>query len=364
MPQAINSYRDVSLVDREGVLNLAWTLDERRLLAMNLDSLISRELEEETQNGLEYVNLYAVKDPYGEQGLGPSVARFFSYASEPWCVTCGAGVISLLHALARLANGAPVQIVGETYPDFPFWVGRHGSRCVPCDAASAPGEIAQSVNSSGASLVFLERPSLTGDRFSELAELSALCEGAAMSDALVIVDESNANYYPPAFSAVHLIPTTGNLIVLRGLSKAYGLGGLRLSYCLAPARLGERVRSVVPPLLASSLSTRIGKKILELGDIAAPLRDRIQHSKTELSELLERAGLRKILQSSEFLPYLLLADSPAAIRSTLEDRGVLGKLHTVWPGSGSDVRYLYRLSAPLSAERMHLLRLKIGTQQG
>lgn len=339
MPLAVSSYRELDLADGEGRLNLAWTVDERDFLGADLDAVISEEVEAEAREGLPFVDSYFVQDPYGAELLGPVVASLLGV--EGCSVTCGAGVISLLHSLSRLARGGVVCVLGQTYPDFPFWVERAGGRCVAGPAT-------------GGSLVFLERPSLAGDRFADLSEVAELLA----TGALVVIDESNANYYAPAFSAARLVAEHENLVVLRGLSKAYGLGGLRLAYCVSSRALEPAIRDAVPPLLASSLSLRIGRRVLELGDVAAPLRERIAAHKGETAELVRAAGFHGVVASSEHLPYVLLSRPEAGARERLDALGIGGKLHPLWP-EPSDGRP-YRLSAPLRDDRIRLLREKLG----
>jgi histidinol-phosphate/aromatic aminotransferase/cobyric acid decarboxylase-like protein len=339
---AFRSYESIDPAAEEGdTLNLAWTRDERACLAVDLASLLAGELRAESDDALPYLDRYLVRDPFGEETLGPAVAAAFGLPAWHGHVTCGAGVVSLLHGLARLASGGTVRIIGDTYPDFPYWATRNGGTC-----AASPG----------AALWFLERPSLIADRFAELADLRALCEDAARHGAVVIVDESNANYYPPAWSAVGLALAQPNLVVARGFSKAYGLGGLRLAYCVASPALTERVRDVVSPLLASSLSLRLGARVLALGDITAPLRTRIHAHKREATELLERAGIEALVPSSQHLPYVLSRASAEHLEAQLERRGVTGKMHPVWSADAAALCHIYRLSVPLTEARMNRLR--------
>jgi histidinol-phosphate/aromatic aminotransferase/cobyric acid decarboxylase-like protein len=359
MDLAVDSYANVNtLSDGEGFLNLAWTLDERRFLSTDLCSVISHELEDEVRSGLEYVNRYFVKDPYGEDAMGPGIAAFFSKAGWSAGVTCGAGVMSVLHSLARLTEGKPAYIIGNSCPDFPFWVAQSGKASVS-NANPSFEECISDLEIGPASVIFLERPSLVGDRFTDLSEVKILCEQAEQRGAVVVIDEANANYYPPAFSAVNMIPEVANLIVIRGFSKAYQLGGLRLSYCVASKILTERVRSVMPPLLASSLSLRIGRRVLELGDMVLTLRRRIVENKEEMKRSFEVAWPGEVVASSKYLPYIFLKNKAEDIRTCLENHGLRGKFHPLWSGSSGDFCDAYRLSTPLTTERMHLLRQKL-----
>ena len=334
---AFRTYRDVDPAAPEGdTLNLAWTRDERAYLAVDLTALLADELRDEIDREPHYLDRYLVRDPYGEDTIGPAIAAAFDLPAWQGCITCGAGVVSLLHGLARLSDA--VRIVGDVYPDFPYWA----------------------ANLSGGPVWFLERPSLSGDAFADVADLSALCDEAARSGAVVIVDESNANYYPPAWSAVGLALARENLVVVRGFSKAYGLGALRLGFCVAAPALTERVRGVVPPLLASSLSLRLGVRVLAAGDLAAPLRARVGACKREAIQLLERAGVDALVPSSEHLPYILSRAGREHLAARLEARGVVGKSHPIWSAATASLDRIYRLSVPLAEARIARLRHLLG----
>ncbi|CAN5902880.1 hypothetical protein BH11MYX2_BH11MYX2_23480 [soil metagenome] len=329
---AFHSYTGVDPAGADGGgLNLAWTRDERECLAVDLDAVLADELRAEIA-GPRALDQYLVRDPYGEETLGASIASAFQLSEWRDRITCGAGVVSLLHARARLAARDTVRIIGSVYPDVPYWV-------------------AQQARAVGPAVWFVERPSLTGDAYAQLSDVAGLSDEAARANAILVIDESNANYYPPAWSAITL--ARENIVLARGLSKAYGLGALRVGYCVAAPALTERIRTVIPPLLASSLSLRIAARVLGLGDLGAPLRTRIAAHKREMIELLVRAGIDDLVPASEHLPYVLSRGSAA----TLQARGLVGKNHPFWAGGGLD--HIYRLSVPLSRARMSVLRRRL-----
>lgn len=339
---AFRSYQALDPAAPEGDgLNLAWTRDERAHLAVDLAAALAAELRAEADDRLPYLDRYLVRDPYGEATLGPAIAAAFGLSAWQDRVTCGAGVVSLLHGLARLAAGASVRILGDTYPDFPYWVAQAGGACGA--EPTAP-------------LWFLERPSLIGDGFAAHADVVALCTDAARHDALVVIDESNASYAPPAWSAIGLTAACANLIVLRGFAKAYGLGGLRLAFAVGAPPATARVRAVVAPLLAASLSLRLGARVLALGDVAAPLRARIAAHRPEVLDLLARAGVPALAPASAHLPYVLSRASADELRARLEARGVIGKRHPCWSARVGGLDHVYRVSVPLDDHRLARLR--------
>lgn len=360
MVLANSSYRELrSLTDGPDLLNLAWTLDERRFISVDLSSLMGAELLGEREAGLPYVHSYFVQDPYGDKELGPTVAKLFGRTGWDCDITCGAGVISLLYALARLAGGRPAYITGDVYPDLPHWIEESGGACVSRYAEGLTGDRpVDHVRALGCRLVLVERPSLataTGPD-DEFAALRELCAAVVGQDGVVVVDESYANYCAPSFSSAVLAEEVPNLVVLRGLSKAYGMGGLRLAYAVTHPSLTARVRAVVPPMLASSLSIRLGRAVLELGDATAPLRRRVQAAKAEMVRLLTAAGLPPADTSHPHIPYVMYDERDTAARQGLEGRGIIGKLQPFWSERTLGIAHRYRVSVPLSEERMTAFR--------
>jgi histidinol-phosphate aminotransferase len=72
---------------------------------------------------------------------------------------------------------------------------------------------------------------------------------ALPDDIMVIIDEAYVEFVsdPDAVQGLELLRTRPNLVVLRTFSKAYGLAGFRVGYCVADAELATVVRSVSLP---------------------------------------------------------------------------------------------------------------------
>jgi hypothetical protein len=197
--------------------------------------------------------------------------------------------------------------------------------------------------------VLVDRPSAVDDSFDGLAEVGELCVQAARHGGIVVVDESYANYRSPDYSAATIADRLDNLAVFRGLSKGYWLGGLRLAYCVCSPALTERMTALVPPMLASSLSLRLGAAVLGLGDITTRLRARISEATTEAVALLAAAGLPAPIRTGSGLPHLHFDESP---EERLRPLGIVGKPQPFWSGRVGRPVERFRLSVPLRPERM------------
>ena len=86
-------------------------------------------------------------------------------------------------------------------------------------------------------------------------------------DVLVVVDEAYREYADPALvpDALTLLGDRPNVVVLRTFSKAYGLAGLRVGYCVAPPDLASHVRKSQVPFSVSALAQRAAVLALREG---------------------------------------------------------------------------------------------------
>jgi len=80
---------------------------------------------------------------------------------------------------------------------------------------------------------------------------------------IVVVDEAYYEFY--GLTALDLLDDFENLIILRTLSKAFGLAGVRLGYLIANKKVVKYIRKTAPPFPLSSLVEEIG--IAALSDI-------------------------------------------------------------------------------------------------
>lgn len=346
-----------SLRDGPDLLSLAWTSDEQSALDIDVSRFIQDLLQAEVACGLPRISSYPLWDAHAEAALAPHVTKFFRLTQPAPAVLAGAGVGPLLAAFAAESRSGPVRVIGTTYPDFPAWVERLGGVFAPHDPHAGIGAQIRRAGRDRPAIIFMERPQLFDADDLSTDDVAAICR--AVPEALVLVDESNANYCPPEYSLVPRVAELSNLAVLRGFSKAYQLGGLRIGYCVASAEVGARVRRLVPPLQASPLSVGIGGALLELGDIGERFRRTVADARSRAEELFRAAGLPPDREAMRALPYVLYdIDNAEALRA-LEVRGIRGKQHMCWRAGG--LSSVYRLSVPLAKARSTELASRLST---
>lgn len=103
----------------------------------------------------------------------------------------------------------------------------------------------------------------------------------AMKDSLVIIDEAYVPFVDKRWNSLELIKYD-NVIILRSMTKDYGLPGLRLGYAVANKEIIDSLRPALPPWNVNAAAQQAGIAVLE-------------------KEAYLRESLRKTKEASDFL---------------------------------------------------------------
>ena len=114
-----------------------------------------------------------------------------------------------------------------------------------------------------------------------------------VGDGLLIVDEFFADLEGDGLSLASYLPLPG-VLVLRSLSKSYGLGGVRLGFALADPNIAASIRAALGPWPVSGPAVEIGS--LALADRAwrEAAKQRLAQDVTRLDGMLREAGMTVI----------------------------------------------------------------------
>jgi histidinol-phosphate/aromatic aminotransferase/cobyric acid decarboxylase-like protein/SAM-dependent methyltransferase len=288
---------------------------------------------------------YDVADPYGGERAAPVLAAYLDHPGlTADRVSVGAGVTGLLHGLAGLADGGLVLIAPDGHPQLAESQAATGG-----DFAVAPltglAAAKAAITAAGPAVTVIDRPALTGPVWS-VAMVAELAASAALAGGVLVVDESYACYLPPGDSAASLTDTRPGLVVLRGVSKGFCCGGLRIGFAIASPELAGQVRAVLPPLACAALTLDVALELLTGPDQLAPLRARIAAVKPVVEAAVRHAGM--IVEPTDpQVPWIVLRLDEVA-RATLAGCGLVVK---DVPELGQP-RGLARMSVPLSDQRV------------
>jgi histidinol-phosphate/aromatic aminotransferase/cobyric acid decarboxylase-like protein/SAM-dependent methyltransferase len=320
-------------------LDLHWTPDEAEFLSPTTQQLWQQWWPASVAEQLALVGDYGLADPYGGHRSAGVLSAAHGVDLDAGCVTFGAGVTQLLATLSALADGGRVATTAFGHPDLAEWARAGGSDVLVADGWADSDAVRS------CSLVMLDSPDAAGEIL-DRDELARLC-ARLTSTAVVVVDESYANYLGPAASAVPVTAEVDNLVVLRGFSKAYCLGGLRAGYAVCSPALARQVRARAVPLAVASASLEFAVRLIAAGDIFGPLRQRIAEVAPVVRTALQRLGVA-MSSGHPALPWLIAQDAPVAARVL----GRAGISHKSFSPAGGVGMELVRLALPLSEARL------------
>ena len=342
----------------EGLLDLRWTPDEAGCLNPDPRRVWRELLAAGPDAVAETARAYALDDPYGARRATPVLTAYFGRPIGTGNVTGGAGVASLLRDLLILAEGGPVLLGRHGFADVPGWARGSGSPVIFYDEDATCRSWTDELLRCRPALMVVERPSVTG-RVRSASALVSVLGVAKRLKTVVVTDESYANYLRPESSVVALTDQHDNLVVLRGLSKGYCQGGLRVGFALSSPALAQRVRAAVPTLQVSELALEVALRILAMPDPLVALRRRIATTKRPTVRRLRAFGVMAT-SGHPALPWVTTPDD-GTIRQRLIDHGMLAKQV---PTMGAPASDLLKIAVPLSEERVHRLNAALGAAGG
>lgn len=332
------------------VLDLRYAPDEAELLEPSPSWVWQQLVSSLPGAGAGVVAHYPVDDPYGGARGAAAVSDHFGCKIKPDQLSFGAGVTSLLHALAGLARGRPVAAPALVHPDLEVWAAQRGADVHLLEGVPDRDRLISFVAAVRPAVLHLDRPSFAGEPIG-FRDLETVATRVGRLDTIVLLDESPAPYLGPERSAVRVTERVDNLVVVRGFTKAYSWGGLRVGFAVASEGAAARVRELVPPMQVGELALEAVLRLLAAGDVFRQLRARVRAVKPLVVRVLRAAGL-EVLEGHEDLPWVVVLDPEGSTSEFLFRRGIFGLLPSPATVPGRRGAALLRLTIPLSDERL------------
>lgn len=220
-------------------------------------------------------------------------------------IVCGDGSDELLHLLALGYAGPGDDVLYSEYGFVVYPMVAHAvgarPRAVPERDYTVDVDAMIAAVTPETRVVFVANPNSTGTCLpaAEVARLHAALPG----DVLLVVDAAYAEFvtmdgYDPG---VDLVQTSTNTVMTRTFSKAYGLAGLRLGWCLAPPPVVDALNRLRGPFNVTAPAQAAG--VAALGDKAFLDRVRAHNARWRpwLAERLADLGLHPVPSSANFV---------------------------------------------------------------
>jgi histidinol dehydrogenase len=218
---------------------------------------------------------------------------------SPEAITVGAGADELLDMVAKAYIGAgdPVVLSRPTYAMFRIVSDMVGGRVEAVPAQGLDLDQDRFLRQSrSARLTWLCNPN---NPTGELLPMSFIEKLAEETPGVVAVDEAYFEF--SGVTGAGLIARFPNLVLVRTLSKAFGLAGVRVGYALAGPLISAALRRVRPPGSLSVVSEALGVKALEDQQEMRRRVSTIIASREKLSSELTGLGLEVHPSAGNFL---------------------------------------------------------------
>ena len=169
-------------------------------------------------------------DPVGEQ-FRLAAAKVNDVSPDNILCCNGGDELLTLAFRAFCDQNRPVAYPVPTYSLYPVLAGLQGCKAieVPFDAEfNLPPKLAEA----GAALTIVCNPNAPSATFIDPGELASFADEL---EGVLLIDEAYVDFADD--NCVNLVNDFDNVIILRSMSKGYGLAGLRFGYAIAPPDL-------------------------------------------------------------------------------------------------------------------------------
>jgi histidinol-phosphate aminotransferase len=272
-------------------------------------------------------------------------------------VTAGGDDALLRCALARLGPGRTAVTTTPTFQMIPLLAAQAGSRLVEVEWWDRPLPVAALATAAAAAdAVFLVSPNNPTGTTIDPAGLREISRAADF----VVLDAAYGEFADVDVTEAAL--QLDNVVVVRTLSKAYGLAGLRVGYLLGPPDLIAEVGAYGTPYPVAAPSAAMAIERLDRDGDVAGFVSAVRGERSRLATMLAEFGIPSIPSQANFV----LAEVPDAgwtvdacaalgvgVRAFSDRTGLDGRVRITLPGNPADfARLTATLTTVLSPEAL------------
>jgi histidinol-phosphate aminotransferase len=260
------------------------------------------------------------------------------YAVDPARIAVGCGSVALAEHLAKATSlpGDEILYAWRSFEAYPIIA--LGSGATPVQVPNTPHhchdlEAMAAAITDRTRLVFVCNPNNPTGTAIGRADLERFLD-AVPASTLVVIDEAYREFVtdPGVPDGLDVAGDRPNVVVLRTLSKAWGLAGMRVGWLAAPEPVAETVRKVVTPFSASLVAQAAALAALDEVTEMQRRVDLVIAERERVHAALVALGADVPASQANFV-WLPLGERSTEFAAATEARGVI-----VRPFAGEGVR--------------------------
>lgn len=241
------------------------------------------------------------------------------------CVAAGSGSDQLIELLLSTLGGRRVTVFAPTFSYFINRCQLHGMKVdqVPLNRDFTLDKNAFVKIARKSHLVYICSPNNpTGNQIDKKTVIEIV---DSLKGRLVLVDEAYVDFADYSLSAE--ATKRSNVVVLRTLSKAFGLAGARVGYMVANEKFIRTFRSVVQsPYPISTLSLAIASGVLARADHVKQTIKMVRGERDRVFDRLSRLEDIKVFRSDANFLFIEAGRRYQLISEALESSGIIVKM--------------------------------------
>ncbi|MHA1409061.1 MAG: histidinol-phosphate transaminase [Candidatus Odinarchaeia archaeon] len=290
------------------------------------------------------------------EDLRESIAGYFNLTKNNVMVGNGAdGVIDTI-VKTFLDTTSEAIVVEPTYSIYKFFIKIMGCTYKPVlltDEFKLDSNRVLSEVNKNTKMIFICSPNNpTGNQFDYKAILKILDE----SNCIVVLDEAYVEY--GKYSMIPALEKYPNLIIIKTMSKIYGLASLRSGYCLANQTIIDSLLKVSPPYPVNIIAQKIIPQLLEKHEMILKILNELSVERDFLfNELSKINGLKPFKSDANFILFKVNDKNLDAnkLHKKLLEKGVIVRNRSMLPLLENCLRVTV---APREINKEFLKRLK------
>lgn len=256
-------------------------------------------------------------------GLYSQLAKYSGVNEK--CVAAGSGSDQIIELLLSTLGGRRATVFAPTFSYFINRCELHGMKVdqVPLERDFTLDKKAFVKSAKKSDLVYLCSPNNpTGNQIDRETMMDII---DSLKGKLVLVDEAYVDFADYSLSAD--AARRSNVIVLRTLSKAFGLAGARVGYMVANEKFVRMFRSTIQsPYPISALSLAIASGVLLRADYVKQTIKTVRSERSRVFDRLAKLGGIKVFESDANFLFIEAGRNYQPISKALGSSGIVVKM--------------------------------------
>ncbi|WP_196140039.1 aminotransferase class I/II-fold pyridoxal phosphate-dependent enzyme [Aliikangiella sp. G2MR2-5] len=331
---------------------------------MNPESLDSKTLKLDFNERSDQVSVIAQESEYSDLWRYPQREQLEQqiadiYSLKPEQVFCSNGGDEAIMLLMRLIKETTKVIL--PLPAFSQYTWGVDSWQLDAILVSANSDLTintsntiQAIKQNPGAITIITRPNNPTGESIALETLLDIIENASVNQGIVFLDEAYIEFSDEEAVTIKLLSQFDNLVILRTLSKAYGLAGIRLGYILGSEILIEQFKTRSIPFNIPAPSIEIAKTALSQDNRqeVENYSEVIRKNRKKLLCWLNDKKIPVVESQANFVLLKLNNLQASAVKSFLAKNNLLIK---TFPEGNSSIKQLgkcIRITIPYTLDRL------------